>query len=125
MKLTNGYILAYTEALVETILSNDNLKFPAKVNYIIQRNYKKLVDIAQDVANARIKICEEYSTSKTDSRYLFEDKEKLQKANIELEELMSIEQEVSLLTFNIEAIENIALTNKQMEALMLMIDGEE
>ena len=32
MKLTNGYILTNTEALVEEILSNEKIKFPAKVN---------------------------------------------------------------------------------------------
>lgn len=125
MKLTNGYILTYTEALVEEILSNEKLKFPAKVNYIIQRNYKKLLEIAQDVANERLKICEEYSTSKEGGKYLFEDDEKMLKANDELLGLMSVEQDINMLTFNIDVIEDMMLTNKQMEVLMLMIDGEE
>ena len=125
MKLTNGYILTYTEALVEEILSNDKLKFPAKVNYIIQRNYKKLLAVAQDVAAARLKVCEEYCTSKEDDTYRFEDKDKLQKANEELSGLLSIEQDINILTFDIDVIEDMMLTNKQMEVLMLMIDGEE
>ena len=91
MKLTNGYILTYTETLVEEILSNERLKFPAKVNYIIQRNYKKLLEIAQDVANERLKICKEYATSKENDIYRFEDKDKLLKANEELTGLMSVE----------------------------------
>ena len=125
MKLTNGYILTYTEALVEEILSNERLKFPAKVNYIIQRNYKKLLEIAQDVANERLKVCEEYATSKENDTYRFEDKDKLQKANEELSGLLLIEQDINILTFNIDVIEDMMLTNKQMEVLMLMIDGEE
>lgn len=125
MKLTNGYILAYTEALVEEILSNDKLKFPAKVNYIIQRNYKKMLEVAQDVAEERIKICEEYSTSQEEDKYFFEDKEKRVQANEELTGLLSVEQNIDILTFDIAAIENVLLTNKQMEVLMLMIDGEE
>ena len=125
MKLTNGYILTYTEALVEEILSNERLKFPAKVNYIIQRNYKKLLEIAQDVANERLKVCEEYATSKENDTYRFEDKDKLQKANKELSGLLLIEQDINILTFDIDAIEDMMLTNKQMEVLMLMIDGEE
>lgn len=125
MKLTNGYILTYTEALVEEILSNERLKFPAKVNYIIQRNYKKLLEIAQDVANERIKICEEYATSKENDTYRFEDKDKLLKANEELTGLMSVEQDVNILTFDIDIIGDMMLNNKQMELLMLMINGEE
>ena len=125
MKLTNGYILTYTEALVEEILSNERLKFPAKVNYIIQRNYKKLLEIAQDVANERLKVCEEYATSKENDTYRFEDKDKLQKANKELSGLLLIEQDINILTFDIDVIEDMMLTNKQMEVLMLMIDGEE
>ena len=125
MKLTNGYILTYTEALVEEILSNERLKFPAKVNYIIQRNYKKLLEIAQDVAAARLKVCEEYATSKENNTYRFEDKDKLQKANEELSGLLLIEQDINILTFDIDVIEDMMLTNKQMEVLMLMIDGEE
>lgn len=125
MKLTNGFILTYTETLVEEILSNDKLKFPAKVNYIIQRNYKKLLEIAQDVANERIKICEEYATSKENDTYRFEDKDKLLKANEELTGLMSVEQDVNILTFDIDIIGDMMLNNKQMELLMLMINGEE
>ena len=125
MKLTNGYILTYTEALVEEILSNERLKFPAKVNYIIQRNYKKLLEVAQDVANERIKICEEYATSKENDTYRFEDKDKLLKANEELTGLMSVEQDVNILTFDIDIIGDMMLNNKQMELLMLMINGEE
>ena len=125
MKLTNGYILTYTEALVEEILSNERLKFPAKVNYIIQRNYKKLLEVAQDVANERIKICEEYATSKENDTYRFEDNDKLLKANEELTGLMSVEQDVNILTFDIDIIGDMMLNNKQMELLMLMINGEE
>ena len=125
MKLTNGYVLTYTEALVEEILSNEKLKFPAKVNYIIQRNYKKLLEVALDVAAARLKGCEEYCTSKEDGKYMFEDADKLQKANEELSGLLLIEQDINILTFDIDAIEDMMLTNKQMEVLMLMIDGEE
>lgn len=125
MKLTNGYILIYTETLVEEILSNDKLKFPAKVSYIIQRNYKKLLEIAQDILKAKVEICEEYSTSKENDVYRFDDKEKMYKANEELTGLMSVEQEVNILTFDIAAIEDLSLTSKQMEILMLMINGEE
>lgn len=125
MKLTNGYILIYTETLVEEILSNDRLKFPAKVSYIIQRNYKKLLEIAQDILKAKVEICEEYSTSKENDVYRFDDKEKMYKANEELTGLMSVEQEVNILTFDIAVIEDLSLTSKQMEILMLMINGEE
>lgn len=125
MKLTNGFVFQYTEELVGEILSDTEIKFPAKVNYIIQRNYQTLLSIAQAILKERINICETYSTGKEGDSYLFEDKEKMEKANQELIDLMSVEQEVNILKFDIDSLGDVMLTNKQMDLLIFMIKGEE
>ena len=48
MELTNIYIFNYTEQLHKQIITAE-LRFPAKVNYIIQKNYKKLLEIYQEL----------------------------------------------------------------------------
>lgn len=126
MKLTNLFIFQYTEELHKEICENKELRFPAKVNYVIQKNYKKFFEIYQELVAERKKVCELYHTDIEDGAYIFNDSVKLDTANKELKELMVMEQDVPILKFDIESLGDMLLTNKQMEILMIMInDGEE
>ena len=127
MKLTNLFILQYMEELHKEIVNSEVIRFPAKVNYVIQKNYKTLLEIYQDLMIERKKVCELYHTRiDEDGSYVFEDPIKRDSANKELTELMIMEQEVPILKFDIESLGDMLLTPKQMEVLMFMInDGEE
>lgn len=127
MKLTNLFVFQYIEELHKEIINNKTIRFPAKVNYVIQKNYKTLLEIYQDLIAERKKVCELYHTRiDEDGSYVFEDSVKRDSANKELTELMVMEQEIPILKFDIESLGDMLLTPKQMEVLMFMInDGEE
>lgn len=120
MKLTNGFIYTYAPALYE--LLNADLSFPALTNYKITKNTNQLVTIYQELEKERTRVCEKYSSGMENDAYQFEDKDKLAQAEKELNALMSDEQEVNILTFSAEALGDINLTTKQMDALMFMIE---
>lgn len=124
MKLQNELIYNYTEKLYQEIISNQELKFPAKINYSIQKNFKLLMSIYQEIAEEKEKICKEYSTNFKSGVYAFEDTEKREKAMEELTGLMSIEQELNLIILQLEDLGNLDLTFSQMDALMFMIEEE-
>lgn len=125
MQLTNAFIFQYTEEFNENFNTDTSLRFPAKVNYVMQANFKKLFEIYTELAKARIQVYDTYCSSKENDNYTFEDENKIAQANQELFELMSMTQDVKLLKFDINALGDMMLTSKQMELLMYMIEGEE
>lgn len=125
MLLTNDFILAFTNKLSNLVV-DDSARFPAKIAYILQRNFKTLFPIFEEAHRARLNICETYCTSKENDTYHFEDKDKLAQANKELQDLMNVQQEVNILKFKIEDLGDMQFTGAQMDVLMQMIeDGEE
>ncbi len=125
MILSNGFIFEYTQRLAE-VINDDKVRFPARVNYTIQKNFNTLLALFNEINKQRMLTCQEYSTGTTEEgNYLFEDAEKRANAEKELSDLLADTQEVAIKKFSINAIENIDLTSKQMETLMLMINDEE
>lgn len=124
MKYTNAFIIAFAEAVYE-IVNDKELKFPAKVNYAIQKNFKTLYSIYQELEIERVRVCQEYSTGLENGVYLFEDAEKRELAEKELNDLMVMEQEVNIMKFSIDALGDIELTSRQMDVLMNMIKDDE
>lgn len=123
MKYTNAFIAAFAEAVYE-IVNDKELKFPAKVNYAIQKNFKTLYSIYQELETERVRVCQEYSTGLENGVYLFEDAEKRELAEKELNDLMTMEQDVNIMKFDIDALGNMELTTRQMDVLMQMIKDE-
>ena len=62
IELTNSEIVAFADDLNKFIISNENTYFPAKVNYAIQYNIKKIIDAATEVDNIRLNIGKHYGT---------------------------------------------------------------
>lgn len=124
MKLTNQFILTYTEELHETIIQDNETRYPAKVNYSIQKNYRTLMEIYKEIMQERERICQEYSTSFNDGIYEFADARLRESAQRELDDLLSLEQDVNIIKFNIDSFGNLALTAKQMDVLMFFIEEE-
>lgn len=124
MKYTNAFIVAFAEALHQ-IIEDKELKFPAKASYAIQKNFKTLFTIYQELEAERVKVCQEYSTGLENGVYIFNDAEKRTLAEKELNDLMAMEQEVRILKFNIDALGDIELSAQQMNVLMHMIKDDE
>lgn len=119
--MTNGEIYQIAVALMNAKFNDNEVYMPAAVNFAIQKNKTTLTETAEDVEKGRMAIIEHYSSDHTEEGYTIP-AESVDKANKELSDLLSIEQEVKIYTFGIEDLEDIKLTSAQMQAIMFMIE---
>lgn len=119
IKMNNGMIYQYALALSEALNDND-LQMPVAVIFSIEKNKQTLMTVAQDVEKYRMDIIKKYG-EEVDGNYNVP-QDKIEIANKELQDLFSIEQEVSIYKFNIEDLGDIKLTSNQMNAILFMIE---
>ena len=127
MKTTNKIMTneeIYSLALGMSNNFNDNeIYMPAVIAYSIQKNKKVLLEIAEEIELTRMNIIQHYGEIQENGQYLVS-KENIDKANKELEELLSIQQEIKIYLCPIEAFDDIKFTSIQMGAIMFMIDED-
>lgn len=110
--------------LYQSLLENfDNLFLPIKANFYFKQNIKTLVCKGLEIDNFRSEIIKKYAKLKND-KYKFEE-DNLEKANKEIEELMSLEQELDIKLIPLSAFDNVQITPKMMEIFIPMISEEE
>lgn len=121
MKFNNSEIYQ----IANNVLSNlDNLDIyiPAKANFFIQKNISVLAAAAQEIEKSRLEIAKHYGVLDKEGQQYKIPEDKLEEASKELEDLFSIEQELDIKTFSIEALGNAEFTPAQMQAMMFMIE---
>lgn len=122
MKFTNEQIyttiLAYNQAFEKM-----DSYIPAKVNFYMQSNVKKLAAAAEEIDTARMEIVKHYG-EETEGGYTIP-QESVAAAEKELAELFAIEQEFDIKTFKIDDFgDKVELTMPQMQAIMFMIEED-
>lgn len=124
MKLANKQIYDISKKLLESF--NDNTKyFPAKINFIIQRNKKNLLDIVETIESVRLAIAAQYGSRDPENPDVFNiAPENMDIAQRELDDLTNTEQEVNITMLSLKDIENIEFTSNQMDAILFMIDEQ-
>lgn len=121
MKLTNNQIYEYATGLASSFQDNTQ-RLPVKVNFYLQKNKSTLITLAQAIEEARMEIIQTYGVPLENGTYNIP-AEKVEIAQKELAELLSLEQEVMIYKVDIDSFpEDISFTTGQMEALMFMID---
>lgn len=125
--LKNGEIFEMATNLIEAFqkdTESGEKTYPIKVLFYLRKNMKTLTELAQDIEKARVEIIQRYGTPSEENpeQYQFETQEKIDAANKEFEELFSLEQEVTIYTIPLEAFNDMELTEKQMDAVMEMIE---
>ena len=120
MKLTNQTIYQYTEALAS--FNDIKTYIPARANFLIQKNISILAAAAQEIDKSRLKIAKHYGVLDEEGQQYKIPEDKLEEVSKELEDLFSIEQELDIKTFSIEALGNTEFTPAQMQAMMFMIE---
>lgn len=120
--MTNGEIYSYTVSLINSFTNND-IYMPAAIAYSMQKNKATLMALAEDIEKGRVSIIQHYASSKEGDQY-FIGPENVDAANAELNDLLSVSQEVKIYCFRIEDIESIQLTTAQIDSIMFMIDEE-
>lgn len=121
MILSNKEIYNYATQLV-SFFQDTTQRLPIKVNFYLQKNKNTLINLAQDIEEARINIVQTYGEPLEDGSYNVP-RENIEIASKELNDLFSLEQEVTIYKVNIENFpDDIVLTTRQMEGLMFMIE---
>ena len=125
--LKNGEIFEMATNLIEAFQKDTDSgekTYPIKVLFYLRKNMKTLTELAQDIEKARVEIIQRYGTPSEENpeQYQFETQEKIDAANKEFEELFGLEQEVTIYTIPLEAFNDMELTEKQMDAVMEMIE---
>ena len=119
--LTNEQIYLINQQLNEAF-KQSNQYFPAKINFYIQKNKKRIIELAQEIEMTRAEIVKNFGEMTEEEGKFFIPKEKINEAQKELDELLDIKQEVEINLISINDIENLHFTLPQMEALMFMIE---
>lgn len=121
MKLTNNLIYSYANELLTHFGPDCEIKFPIKVNFFLQKNIKKMTELAQDIEASRLEIARTFGTNSEEGGFIIPE-DRVEEASKELNDLFSLEQNVDIHVFNIDDFTNIELSMKQMNALMFMIE---
>ena len=119
--MTNLEIYSIANNLLEAFYDNSQ-KFPVKMNFILQKNKKTLVALAQEIEDERFSIAKTYGEMTEDCNFSIKP-EVVEQAQNELNQLFSIEQDVNIAKISFDDLDpDMELTSPQMEALMFMIE---
>lgn len=122
MKMTNQEIYTYALALGKAFTDSEQ-KLPVKMNFYLNKNKKGLMELAQDIEEARMEIIRANGTPTEDGTSYTIPTDKIPEVNQELNDLFSLEQEVTIYKVSIDSFsEDLTLTTGQMEAMMFMIE---
>ena len=121
MKFNNNEIYQVANTLTKTF-NNLDIYIPAKANFFIQKNISILAAAAQEIEKSRLEIAKHYGILDEENQQYKIPEDKIEEASKELEELFSIEQDLDIKTFSIEALGNAEFTSAQMQAMMFMIE---
>lgn len=120
--MTNNEIYNSANTLIREFDSKEQT-FPVKVNFYLQKNKGTLTTLAQEIEKARLEILQKYGTLDEETNQFQFSEDTMSSVMNELNELLSIEQEVNIYCVKIDDFnEDLTLTTGQMEALMFMID---
>ena len=70
-----------------------------------------------------MKVVQHYGVPQEDGNYNIS-ADNIEAANKELSDLLTIEQDVKIFVFGIDALEDVKLTSQETQAIMFMIDME-
>lgn len=121
MKMTNLQIYNRGVALRTFIADNVNLKLPIKINFFLQRNIAQIMDAGTEIEQYRTNIGQKYGSLNASETGYDISPENMVLAQQELDELMSIEQDIPISLLSLEDFGNIEITTGEMAALLFMI----
>ena len=121
MKFNNSEIYQIANILAKTF-DNLDIYIPAKANFFIQKNISTFAAAAQEIEKSRLEIAKHYGELDEENQQYKIPEDKIEEASKELEDLFSIEQDLNIKTFTIEALGDAEFTSAQMQAIMFMIE---
>ena len=117
--LTNLEIYTTAQALMENITTDMNL--PVKVGFYIQKNMKKMTELAQEIEKSRMEIFDKYGEKDEENNQYKFDKSVQEQVQKELNDLFDLTQDVKTNMLELDWFDDIDLTANQIAAISYMI----
>lgn len=121
--LTNLEIYTIAQALMENITTDINL--PVKVGFYIQKNMKKMTELAQEIEKSRMEIFDKYGEKDEENNQYKFDKSVQEQVQKELNDLFDLTQDVKTNMLELDWFDNIDLNANQIAAISYMIADDE
>lgn len=121
--LTNLEIYTTTQALMENITTDINL--PVKVGFYIQKNMKKMTELAQEIEKSRMEIFDKYGEKDEENNQYKFDKSVQEQVQKELNDLFDLTQDVKTNMLELDWFDDIDLNANQIAAISYMITDDE
>ena len=121
--LTNLEIYTTAQALMENITTDMNL--PVKVGFYIQKNMKKMTELAQEIEKSRIEIFEKYGEKDEENNQYKFDKSVQEQVQKELNDLFDLTQDIKTNMLSLDWFDDIDLNANQIAAISYMIADED
>lgn len=117
--LTNLEIYTTAQALMENITTDINL--PVKVGFYIQKNMKKMTELAQEIEKSRMEIFDKYGEKDEENNQYKFDKSVQEQVQKELNDLFDLTQDVKTNMLELNWFDDIDLNANQIAAISYMI----
>lgn len=124
MEYTNEQLYTILSNLNQEILSHEELMFPVKVNFYIQKNKNILIPLVQEIEDVRLKILSNYGEINEETQQYQLHPETMDQAIKEFNDLFAVKQMVNFCKIDLAELSSMALTMPQMDALIFMIKEE-
>lgn len=121
--LTNLEIYTTAQALMENITTDRNL--PVKVGFYIQKNMKKMTELAQEIEKSRMEIFDKYGEKDEENNQYKFDKSVQEQVQKELNDLFDLTQDVKTNMLELDWFDDIDLNANQIAAISYMIADDE
>lgn len=121
--LTNLEIYTTAQALMENITTDMNL--PVKVGFYIQKNMKKMTELAQEIEKSRMEIFDKYGEKDEENNQYKFDKSVQEQVQQELNDLFDLTQDVKTNMLELDWFDDIDLTANQIAAISYMIADDD
>ena len=121
MTFNNYQIYEYAQVFND-LFEKQDLYIPVKANFVIQKNIRTITMAGSEIEEARLKIASQYGELNESQDSFIIAPDKLEKANQEIMDLFSIEQDLDIRMIKLEDLGDAELTAKQMQTLMFMIE---
>ena len=121
--LTNLEIYTTAQALMENITTDINL--PVKVGFYIQKNMKKMTELAQEIEKSRMEIFDKYGEKDEENNQYKFDKSVQEQVQKELNDLFDLTQDVKTNMLELDWFDDIDLNANQIATISYMIADDE
>ena len=121
------YTLAQQIVQIQQNEQYTNKSYPVKINFYLQKNQNVILDLAKEIEKERMDILQKFQDPTAEieedngQQQIIIPKEKVDQVNQELNDLLALEQEVTIYTIDLAVFDEIEMTPQEFQAINFMI----